>query len=659
MGRIGLVTTAIGILSTSFVFGQADDNPCVNAPLITVGTTCNSFTVTISNSDSYSQNAANFGTPSCGGLGNEADVWYAFQAPAGGEVAIQTSAGTITDAVMEAYSSDCAGTFASLGCSDDANGLMPELSLNGLTPGTTYFIRLWEYNNGTGDFEICVVDTNPGGGGTGSPNDSDPCSNAIALPVNTNCVNSLVTIDPNDTYASDATNFGTPSCGATSAPDVWFSFVATVTGEVNITTSTSDLSITDAVMEVYSSDCAGTFTSLGCNDDPSTGTMPAISLNGLTPGNTYYIRLWDLSGGSGNFNICIEEDQSVPCTSGGNNADCGTADPFCTGNTYTYCNTTNTANYFAGNLPCSNVDELGASTPDDVFTSPNPAFYYLQVDTPGDLHIYMEQEDTLGNLIDIDFAMWGPFTSTSAACTSVNADSSLNLIDCSYSSAGTEDANIFGAASGDVYMIMMTNFANEVGSFTFSQTGGSGSTNCAIVLPVELGNFHLTTEDRSVVLNWSTQSELNNDYFSIERRIGGGLFEEIATIDGMGTTTDATTYQFTDIAPSLIEPNYYRLKQVDQNGDFTYTIVKSASFDLKDFTVYPNPNSGAFFVNTHGKENVYIQLLNLSGQVVQEQHVLKAESATRVDCSTVEKGAYILRVVQNAATVHQQIIVHE
>lgn len=660
MVRVILNLIAVTVITANCAFGQANNNPCANAPLLTVNTTCVNTTATIGGGATYQQNANNFGAPSCGNLGNEPDVWFAFQAPASGDVDITTATGTITDAVMEVYSADCAGSYTSLGCSDDVNGLMPELNLTGLTPGTTYYIRLWEYSGTPGDFDICVVEANAGGGGGASPNDSDPCANAISLPVNTSCIDTLVTILPGDTYSDNAANFGTPSCGAVSAPDVWYSFVAPATGEVDITTSTSDLSITDAVMEVYESDCAGTFTSLGCNDDPAVGLMPALGLNGLTPGNTYYIRLWDLSGGSGNFNICIEEDQSVPCTSGGNNAACGTADPFCTGNTYTYCNTTNTADYFAGGLPCSNVDQTGTSTSDDVFTSPNPAFYYLEVSTAGDLHIFMEQEDTLGNLIDIDFAMWGPFGSTGAACTSVSADSSVNLIDCSYSSSGTEEANIFGASVGEVYMIMMTNYANEVGSFTFSQTGGSGSTNCAIVLPVELGDFNLQTVDRAVELFWETESELENDYFSIERKIGDGSFIEIGQLAGAGTTMDITKYDFTDESPSLTEANYYRLKQVDFDGSINYSLVKSAAFNISNFAVYPNPSSDAFFVNTDGLKNATIQILNVSGQVVMTQAVVKENATTRIDCQNkIEKGTYILRLVQNGKSLHQQIIVHK
>jgi subtilisin-like proprotein convertase family protein len=138
-------------------FAQSD-TPCNGggAPALTVNSTC-TFTTGTTVGASEQTNAANFGTPACGLMGQ--DVWYSFVAPASGSVVISTAAGGVTDGVMALYESDCAGTTTELACSDDVNGLMPEITQGGLTPGQTYYIRFWEYggdNNGT--FDICIYD---------------------------------------------------------------------------------------------------------------------------------------------------------------------------------------------------------------------------------------------------------------------------------------------------------------------------------------------------------------------------------------------------------------------------------------------------------------------------------------------------------------------
>ena len=87
-------------------------------------------------------------------------------------------------------------------------------------------------------------------------------------------------------------------------------------------------------------------------------------------------------------------------------------------------------------------------------------------------------------------------------------------------------------------------------------------------LPVELIDFYAEVES-TIQLKWSTATEINNDYFIIERSEDGFYFYEIDKVDGNGNTNDITNYSYQDKFPaSAIE--FYRLKQVDYNGDFEY-----------------------------------------------------------------------------------------
>ena len=138
-----------------------------------------------------------------------------------------------------------------------------------------------------------------------------PCNGAPNLNVNSTC--SYITgTTVGATQQTNPQNFGTPSCGSMGA-DVWYSFTAPASGSVTITTQAGV--VTDGVMALYSSDCAGTSTELDCDDDGGTGLMPEISQGGLTPGQTYYIRFWEYAGdNNGTFDICVVEAAPPPGT---------------------------------------------------------------------------------------------------------------------------------------------------------------------------------------------------------------------------------------------------------------------------------------------------------------------------------------------------------
>lgn len=107
-------------------------------------------------------------------------------------------------------------------------------------------------------------------------------------------------------------------------------------------------------------------------------------------------------------------------------------------------------------------------------TQPNPAWYYLEISTAGEINTLLSGSN------DVDFALWGPYSSKSDA---VSACGSLPTpVDCSYSSSVTETPTIPSTSSvGDIYVVMFTNYANVEQDVSFTKTGGAGDTNCGIV----------------------------------------------------------------------------------------------------------------------------------------------------------------------------------
>lgn len=121
------------------------------------------------------------------------------------------------------------------------------------------------------------------------------------------------------------------------------------------------------------------------------------------------------------------------------------------------------------------------------------------------------------------------------------------------------------------------------------------------ILPVGLVSFEAKPDgDHESLLTWTTVSELNNDYFVIERSPDGDKWEDVVSIDGMGTTENVTHYTAYD-RQARTGVNYYRLRQVDFDGQVQYTDIRAVEFTAPaaDLSVYPNPNTGDW-VNIKG-----------------------------------------------------------
>ncbi|MFH0733043.1 MAG: T9SS type A sorting domain-containing protein [bacterium] len=141
-------------------------------------------------------------------------------------------------------------------------------------------------------------------------------------------------------------------------------------------------------------------------------------------------------------------------------------------------------------------------------------------------------------------------------------------------------------------------------------------------LPVELSSFTASFNKTGVILNWQTATEINNHSFEIERKINNGSFEKIGTINGNGNSNVVRDYTFTD-SKLLTSGNYqYRLKQIDNDGSFTYTSVVDvvvgvpAEFSLTQN--YPNPFNPSTTINFNmpTSDNVKIVIFNALGQQI-------------------------------------------
>ncbi len=190
-------------------------------------------------------------------------------------------------------------------------------------------------------------------------------------------------------------------------------------------------------------------------------------------------------------------------------------------------------------------------------STPNPAWFYMQVQNPGNMSILIQQNSTAtGNPIDVDFCLWGPFANLVDACNGLSAS---NVVSCSYSTAGVETATLPNGQTGDYYILLITNFANQPGTVTFNQTSGTGSTNCDIVCTLTAGNsgpvcaggtVNLTASDvPGATYQWNgplcfnqtpLSTEQNPQNVPVPDEPGTYIFTVVATVPG-GSTCFAQT----------------------------------------------------------------------------------------------------------------------
>lgn len=167
-------------------------------------------------------------------------------------------------------------------------------------------------------------------------------------------------------------------------------------------------------------------------------------------------------------------------------------------------------------------------------------------------------------------------------------------------------------------------------------------------LPIELIDFKGNLEkDNAIQLNWITASELNNSGFEIERSVNGDDWSEIGFVEGRGTSTVTNHYEFIDSTANSGN-NYYRLKQIDFDGQFEYSKIAQVKVppDQVYFRISPNPTSDILYISFDQplEEKINIDLVRLDGQIIRHQKLSTGEAQCAIDCHHLSMGIYFLKV---------------
>lgn len=204
--------------------------------------------------------------------------------------------------------------------------------------------------------------------------------------------------------------------------------------------------------------------------------------------------------------------------------------------------------------------------------------------------------------------------------------------------------------AGEVYVMVIDNFSSNSTPFDLNWNLQNGATLDCTPLPVELIEFTGTPQGPHNVLRWTTASETNSDYFSVERSADGANYQQIGTVQAAGFSNSPLSYVYRDENPGN-QRYYYRLKQVDFDGKFEYlgpVAIDGMAETSRFGKPYPNPSeSGEYFIEVNFTHNLSLQytLLDATGRPVLQKSVTvsKGHQTLQIDGSRLASGVYQLQ----------------
>lgn len=233
-------------------------------------------------------------------------------------------------------------------------------------------------------------------------------------------------------------------------------------------------------------------------------------------------------------------------------------------------------------------------------------------------------------------------------------DGGFVQVDGNYDNSGGGSTDV----DGGTFVVGGTYSGGDPSGDTGDCTGGSGGccgASCG-TLPVTLIDFVASANASSIELSWSTGTELNNDYFTIEKSFDGVEFSHLTFVAGSGTTNDVSSYSFIDNTQSSGSYIYYRLSQTDFDGTLEklkITVVNSSDFK-SELKVYPNPIIRGEKINVLGlPTNSHWEIYSLSGESI-ITGILNADNS--INSSGFPSGTYLISFRGNSVNAKRIVI---
>lgn len=398
----------------------------------------------------------------------------------------------------------------------------------------------------------------------------------------------------------------------------------------------SGLSSTDGTAYSLYTGCSGgalsgyVAGSASCDGSSTTSMFTTAGL-GLSPNTCYYLRVWTKNAPSAGAQVCIKTNPVV--------------NDYCTGGSQISTSPQAFNNY------CMTAGSNGS------YTEPAPGAFCA------------------GSL---ENNAWYAFTTASTCASPCTVTMSISNIICSGGGSGFQigffsgtcgSLSNFGCTSGSGGSVVTTITGLGPNQTVIVGIDGNAGANCSyslsatntIPLPVEMFGFNLLKASGYIDVQWSTATEKNNKWFTVEKSNDATTFIEVGKVAGEQISHSNKYYSVKDISPSR-GINYYRIKQTDYDGTTTYSQMKVVNYDgvlMANFEIVPNPsdlNSSALltFNDLTGKE-ITITICDITGKIVFERPEHLKENVYQLP--VLEKGVYFIRVTGIENSIVKRMIV--
>lgn len=249
--------------------------------------------------------------------------------------------------------------------------------------------------------------------------------------------------------------------------------------------------------------------------------------------------------------------------------------------------------------------------------------------------------------------------------------SNSNAIMVRNKTTGSAWSNTTSGITGEVFQI--GDFAAGTSVLSLSRTGpfctcatgdytvevlSSGGCVSPTSLPIELISFNGKIENADIYFHWQTATETQNSHFQIQHSTNGKEWSNIGKVEGAGTTTESQEYTFTHRTPSP-GVNYYRLKQVDFDGSFSFSKTISIFFGNEKgnmpLSIFPNPIKDEIYLENKTEDILHVELFDMSGKHLYHIEINGSEK-TNIPVGDLESGVYFLKI-NNGQQVYVERVV--
>jgi len=289
----------------------------------------------------------------------------------------------------------------------------------------------------------------------------------------------------------------------------------------------------------------------------------------------------------------------------------------------------------------------------------------LYAGTTANYEIYFKEKTYEGS--ENNAAAWTLLGSASAVTSAGNnlqthLPINFNVLIPAGDTAGFYITNDFGGGTSYTDGTMYTNLAEDASikilggigkSYPFGLTFTTRYPNVtprydagAAVLPVQLLTFNAHKIAQGIQLSWKTASELENDFFTVEKSQDGINWKTVEIVEGSGNTNAIMQYQALDLNP-YDGTSFYRLKQTDMNGEFNISDIVSVSYKMnqENLAIYPNPFTSSAQLNLIDVDITQIKVYNHNGEEVTNavKLVMKDANSFILNGEHLTNGAYMIK----------------